>query len=418
MTRELIGQVVLDQWEKITKRDIGIPREINLDRLLNNDRIIAISGVRRSGKTTLLLQILRKLGGGYYLSFDDERLNSFELSDFQTLMEFFLSQKKSRYVFFDEIQNIAGWERFIRRLFDEGYKVFITGSNAKLLSSELATHLTGRYFKVELFPFSFREMLDFYSIEWRKNIFTTEQKAAILEKFDQYLENGGFPEFLKYNDNEVLKRIYEDILYKDLALRYNVRNVKALKELALYLLTNFTSQISYKSLAQILKIKSHTTVQEYISILQEAYLFFELYKYDFSLKQQFTSQRKIYAIDNGLRNNIAFRFSSDRGKLLENAVFLELKRRGKELYFYKSQNQHEIDFVFYENGQIHCIQVAFSFENPKTLERELNAFYYASQQLPHCNPLIITYDVDDKLTYKNMTIQLKPMWNWALEVYS
>ena len=224
MNRESLEMLVLDQKKLLEKKEHGLARKVELQKLITTKQIAIISGIRRSGKSTLLLQIMQHYEEFSYMNFDDERLINFSVTDFQALLSVFAKFTKSKVVFFDEIQNIDGWERFIRRIFDEGYKIFITGSNAKLLSSELATHLTGRYIKIELFPFSFSEFLSYRNINYQK--LSSSTRSKIMALLDYYLINGGFPEMIKYDDDEFLMRVYEDILYKDLIVRYKIKNVK------------------------------------------------------------------------------------------------------------------------------------------------------------------------------------------------
>jgi len=414
MKKERLEEVVLDQYENLKNKKTGFDRNVDSNKLITTTLITVISGIRRCGKTTLFYQLMQHFDNFYFLNFDDDRLVGFEITDFQELMILFKKQYKSQTVFFDEIQNIKGWEHFIRRLYDEGYKIFITGSNAKLLSSELATHLTGRYLQVELFPFSFQEIVNANKLEYSK--LTTDNKAAILKHFDRYLLTGGFPEWILLQDNEYLKRIYNDILYKDLIVRFGIKNVKAFKELSQFLMTNFCSELSYNSLKTILNFKSINSVKDYISYLEESYLFFEIYKYDFSLKKQFVSNKKIYSIDNGLRNQIAFRFSEDSGKLLENIVFLELKRRGVELYYYKTKNRKEVDFIFYQDGYFQLYQVSYSIKDIKTRQREINALIETNGELPKCRNYIITNTEEGIITEKNIKIEVLPFWKWVLGV--
>jgi len=412
MRRELIETLVLDQNEALKRKEIGIKRNIDFNKLISTNQITVISGIRRSGKSTLLLQLMQEFTEFSYMNFDDERLLNFTVSDFQTLLSVFAKFTKSKVLFFDEIQNIAGWERFIRRIFDEGYKIFITGSNAKLLSSELATHLTGRYIKIEIFPFSFVEFLSFHKVNYHK--LSSSIKSEIIKLFDYYIVKGGFPEMIKYNDDEFLMRVYEDILYRDLIVRYKIKNIKQFKNLAQYLFSNFTNNISYNSLKTTLNIKSATTVQEYISFLEESYLIFELYKYDFSLKKRFISNKKIFTIDNGIRNKVALMFSNDKGRFLENLVFIELKRRKKEIYFYKTAKNLEIDFLYQENKQYYLIQVSYGLEDIKTRQREIKAIVDAASELPCTNNLILTYDEEDTIIEKGVEITILPVWRWLL----
>jgi len=345
-----IQEIVLDQLELFKRKDKGTEREIDFEKCMKLPHIVVISGIRRCGKSTLLKQITEKYDTFYYVNFDDERFIDFSVSDFQNLMLVFNKNYISKNIFIDEIQNIKGWERFVRRLYEEEYKIYLTGSNAHLLSSDLATHLTGRYIKIELYPFSFSEYLRFNVIDY--NSITSEVKSKILQNFDSFLQTGGMPEYAKYKEKEILHRIYEDILYKDLIVKFGIRNINDFKRLSQYLFTNFTGNISYNSLAEILNFNSVTTISEYISYLSEAYLLFEIHKYNASLKKQFTTEKKVYVIDNGIRSAIAFQFSADFGKFLENVIFIELKKRHNEVWYYKTSNNLEIDFLVKTNNEL------------------------------------------------------------------
>nr|MBP7497665.1 ATP-binding protein [Bacteroidales bacterium] len=314
--------------------------------------------------------------------------------------------------FFDEIQNVKGWEKFINRLFGEGKKVFVTGSNARLLSSEFATALTGRHLKVELFPFSFKEYLSYKKFHL-KEFYNTKEKAIIKKNFNQYLEYGGFPEVLKSKDKEELSQIYRDILIKDLIVRFGIKETKAFRELALYLLTNITSNISYNNLKKILAFNSVTTVKNYIDYLEESYLMFTMPKYDFSLKKQIINNRKIYTIDTGLFNAVSFSFSENRGKQLENIVFLELKRKGKEIYYHN--NKYECDFIVRKGSNIQqAIQVSESVYNAYTRERELRGLAEALSVYKLNKGIILTYDEEEEIKYNGYKIMIIPIWKWLL----
>ena len=241
----------------------------------------------------------------------------------------------------------------------------------------------------------------------QKRVFITNTTTEITVNND---------ESKKYNDDEYLMRVYEDILYKDLIVRYKIKNIKQFKNLSQYLFTNFTNSISYNSLKSVLNIKSATTVQEYISYLEESYLIFELYKYDYSLKKQFVSNKKVFAIDNGIRNKVALMFSTDKGKFLENLVFIELKRRNKEFYFYKTRKNLEIDFLYHENNKFHLLQVSYEMSDLKTREREIKAIVDASAELPRTKNLILTYDEEDTRVDNGIEITILPVWKWLLGI--
>lgn len=413
MDSQILQQVVADQRELIHRKNKGIPRQIDIEKQVSSRQISVISGIRRCGKSTLMLQIAGRLKDFHFITFDDERFLNFSLSDFNALLIELQKSYYSENLFFDEIQNITGWERFIRRLHDQDYKVFISGSNSKLLSSELATHLTGRYVKTELFPFAFSEYLALKKTD--PNARSTPGLSLLLRAFDEYLVNGGFPEYLTTSDTGYLGRIYEDIIYRDIIARFAIRNSRGFRNLAQYLFTNFTKETNYNSLAKILGFSSTTSVREYISCLSESYLLFELYRYDNSLKRQFLSNRKIYVIDNGLRNAISFRTGQDTGRMLENLVFIELRRRGNECWFYRTSGGLEVDFFIPENDP-ELIQVCYDLTDPLTRKRETAALETAMAELNIKESVILSYNERSELKTKSGLIRIKPVWEWLLGV--
>ncbi|MBU3924640.1 ATP-binding protein [Patescibacteria group bacterium] len=405
-----LEDIALDQANAFGGKEQGLEREIDFKKFLKTKQIVVVSGVRRSGKSTLLRQISKKIDSFYYVNFDDERLINFKVEDFNNLLIVWKKQFSSKNILIDEIQNVFSWERFARRIHDEGYKIFITGSNAKLLSSELATHLTGRYFKLELYPFSFREVLNFYNVKF--DHLTSDAKAEIFKTFDDYLKNGGFPEYLKHQEAEFIKRAYEDIVYKDIITRFGIRETKPFRQLANFLFANFAKEISYNSLKNILDIKSAVSVKNYIGFLEESYLLFELYKYDFSIKKQLAADKKIYVIDNGMRNNVAFYFSEDRGRLLENMVFLELRRRGREIYYYKDKN--ECDFIIQDKGKIiEAFQVSQEI-NRSNEKREIDGLIGAMEQFNLKTGILLTENMEEERKIGKRKIKIMPVWKWLL----
>lgn len=406
MNIDVLHMVVTDQLERVLTRDEGITRDIDYAKVRRTKQITVITGVRRSGKSTLMLQLARQHKQFYYLNFDDDRLLQFTVEDFGNLMQVFRSMFESEVIALDEIQNVPSWERFVRRIHDEGFKVYLTGSNAKLLSSELATHLTGRYIRIELYPFSLMEVFRFRNID--PTVQSTTAKAKIRKTFLDYLEQGGFPEYLKYQDQEFLKRVYDDIIYKDLIVRYGIRNISGFKKLSQYLFTNVTGEISYNGLKEILGFSSVASVREYISYLSEAYLLFEVYKYDASLKRQYISNKKGYIIDNGLRNIVAFRFSPDTGKLLENLVFLNLKKRYEEVFFYKTRQNLEVDF--YIPAKKLLFQVSHDITNEKTKQREIRSLFAAMQELKVKVSFLFTSGEETVIKDPAGIIHVVPAW--------
>lgn len=407
-----LEDIVNDQRDAFQKKEPGFPRRLNFSQYTGSKQIVVISGVRRGGKSTLLKQLSLKLPNFFYINFDDERLINFSVRDFNDLTIIWRKRLASKYILIDEIQNVPSWERFARRMHDEGYKLFITGSNAKLLSSELSSHLTGRYQKIELYPFSFREMAEYRQVKTQPAL-TSAAKAGILKLFDIYLLRGGFPEYVKYKNSEYLKRIYQDIVYRDIITRFGIKEVKSFRELTNYIFTNFTKELSYNKLKNILGIKTTMSVSNYVGFLEESYLVFELFKYDYSLKKQYVSDKKLYVVDNGMRNETAFYFSGDRGRLLENLVFIELKRRGENLYYFKDKG--ECDFLIQEKNRIvQAIQVSQKID--KTNEkRELGGLSNAMERLRLKNGLVLTENQSEIKTVGPHKIIIKPIWQWLLE---
>ena len=323
MDKNIIKLAVIEQRKIFEKKMEIIKRNIPSD-FLETRKISVISGIRRSGKSTLLKEIAQNFKSYHYLNFEDERFLDFTFRDFNGLYEVFLELYGEQRVFlFDEIQNIFGWEKFARRLFEDGKKVFITGSNAKLLSSELATTLSGRHLKFELYPFSFEEFAAYHNFPVKK-IPDTAEKVSLLKQFSKYLLLGGFPEIVISENIDELRQLYQDILIKDLLVRFGIRETKSFRETALFLLSNISSPISFHKVRNVLGVKSVTTVKNYIDFMEEAYLFFTISKFDYSVKKQIVNERKVYAIDTGIVNSVSFKFSDNAGKILENAVFLRL----------------------------------------------------------------------------------------------
>ena len=422
MKRSLLKEIIIEQQKEIKKKSRGVERaELSqAKKYFKLPHTIIIAGIRRAGKSTLLLQIMDKFykDNYYYFNFEDERLLNFQVEDFNVLYELFLEIKgKKKNFFFDEIQNVNGWENFVRRMQDQRNKFFITGSNASLLSKELGTKLTGRYVYLELLPFSFKEYLFFKKIPFDKNsFFQTAERAKLKRNFNSYLRKGGMPEYLNYKEKEVLARTYKDILYRDIATRYDLKQVRSLRELALYFLSNLSCLFSYNSLKKFLKLGSVNTVKSYVEYLENSFLIFTVNLFSYSLKQQFVAPKKVYCIDNGLANSISFRFSKDKGKFLENLVFLELKRRKKEIYYYKTENNLEVDFLIREGRKIkELIQVTKSLDNFETRERELKSLFVALRELKMKNGLILTEDEEDLIEDGNLKITVLPIYRWLLE---
>lgn len=420
MEKHLIKQILLEQREEIVKifKEKIITREVEKEasKLFESDLIKVIMGVRRCGKSVLAHQLSKDKSYGY-INFDDERLIGVKPEDLNDFLEVLKEiESDFNYLLLDEVQNVEGWELFVNRLRRRGYNIITSGSNSKLLSRELATHLTGRHFGIELFPFSFREFLLYkdFSIK-EEDFYVTEKRARIKRLLEEYLELGGFPEVFKVEaKRNYLRELYDKIVTRDIILRYNVKYAKDLKEIALYAISNFASKITYHKIRNIFEIKSVHTVKNYLSYLEEAYLLFQLSSFSFKLKERFKQPRKIYCIDTGLINALVPKFTQDYGRAMENLVFLELKRQNKEIYFY-SQSNYEIDFLIREDLKIkQLIQVCYSMESGETRKREIKALLKAAKGLKCSNLLIITWDEEREEEINSKTIKFCPLWKWLL----
>jgi uncharacterized protein len=413
--KNLLKSVIFDQqrliWDKsYVRRDFP-------DTLLKSQEIIVISGIRRCGKSTLLNQIRSSSKEQqYYLNFDDDRLVNFHVEDFQILLEVFVELfGEQKHFWFDEIQNIHGWEWFIRRLYDYGYKIFLTGSNATMLSKELGTHLTGRYTRWEIYPFSFLEFLLFQGFSLSKDSFhSTTGKAELRRLFFDFFSSGGFPQFLKYHDENYLKSLFESILYRDVMARNNLTGGQELKELIYLLSSNVAKPYSNSRLAEAVGVKNATTIRNYLEFLQDTYLIFPVSKFDYSSRKQLQNPRKIYFIDNALIRKLGFQFSEDRGRLLENIIFLELRRRGLEIFYHKVKG--ECDFLLREGINVTgAIQVCYHFERKETLDREVKGLAEAMTIHRLDDGLILTDDTEVSIEKEGKKIRIMPAWKWLLE---
>ena len=401
LLEQQIKEVYQYQKKYFEKISTGIQRRLLDDIDLTDSHVKIITGIRRSGKSTLLLQLLEKVGDFNFLSFEDPRLAGFEVSDFFKLERIFQTNNKTGIYFFDEIQNIVGWEQFIRTLHDKKVKAIISGSNASLLSKELGTSLTGRQISYELFPFSYNEYL------------AQCNKKQGLTSFNQYLESGGFPEYLSAGKPEILTQLFNDLIYRDIVVRHGIRNANAVKELGVYLASNIGKEFSYNKLANTFDLGSVNTVRSYLSYFGDAYLFFTVPRFSYSLKNQTKNQKKIYGIDPGLMSNLSLSYSKDKGRILENTVFIDLKRRKKEVFYYR--NKGECDFIVSKNRQIeNAIQVCYEL-NQDNLKRELNGLLEAMDELKLNSGLILTMNQEDQFAENNKKIIVRPVWKWMLE---
>jgi len=418
-----LKQILFDQKkeiEKITSDKTLIERDILAEskKYIKTDLIKIITGVRRSGKSVFSLQLLKDKKFAY-VNFDDEKLFNITSNDLNDVLEVLHEiYPNFKYLFLDEVQNIYGWELFANRCRRQGHNILITGSNAKLLSRELATHLTGRHVAIELYPFSFNEFLKYHHLIYTDDDFyLTEKRAQIKRHLNDYIKNGGFPEALRYIEihNRYLSDLYNTIIGKDIINRYNIRNSKSMKDISIYLISNYGSQISYNKLKNLFDIKSVHTAENYAEYIEEAYLIFQLHRFSFKTKLQLITSGKVYSTDTGLANVISPRSFDNTGRLIENVVALELKKRSKEIYYWRSDQQEEVDFVIKHGLKVvQLIQVSYNIDNINTKERETKALVKAGDELKCDDLIIITWDYEAQEETKGKKIKYIPLWKWLL----
>lgn len=356
-----------------------------------------ITGVRRCGKSTVVqMHFLKK--SAFYLNFEDTSLYGFDTKDFEILneaIEKYSKENSCKYLCFDEIQSVNGWEIFVHRKLEENYLVIVTGSNASLLSWELGTRLTGRHLDYEMFPFSFQEFCVLKKLKVNTN------------SFSKYLTQGGFPEAIKNESDEILQRLFDDILTRDIAVRHSIRDVRTLKILSLYLASNCGNLISGSKLSAQLRIKTNVTILEYLSYLEQCYLFFFVPKFNYSAKAQSINPKKVYCIDTGMIQSVTLSSNADMGRMLENAVFIELRRRTKNIWYY-SESSFECDFLYgHDSIPENAVQVCYELTS-ENREREVRGLVETCRKFPGVKPLIITFNQKDKISYDGMIIEAIP----------
>ncbi len=417
-SKDEIRAMLLEQFNAFWQYDIGVERTqlATVQQAADLPHAVIISGLRRVGKSTLLAQMAHQLGqeSFYYVNFEDERFLGFQAADANDLFSALVETFGERTTFMiDEIQNIPEWERFVRRYMDMGYKFYITGSNASLLSRELGTRLTGRHITIELFPFSFYEYLRFrrHSIPDLQRL-TTIERAQLASELGHYLKSGGIPDALKYPELPLLRTLYDDVIYRDIATRHRIEAVSVLKELAYYLMSNPAALVSFNKLKARFRLGSVNTIKSYIDHLENSWLIFTLTRYDYSVKRQQMSPKKIYSIDTGLSNTIGFGFSPNTGKHLENLVYLALRRQSRELYYYTTANGYEVDFYLPEQCQL--IQVTQHLANPTTREREVRALTDAAKELNISDLLILAEENEDPFKIETLTVKVRSIAEWIL----
>lgn len=355
-----------------------------------------VTGVRRCGKSSLLQMYLQDREF-FYLNFDDSALFGFSSADFPILnsaIETYFQDKETKTLCFDEFQNIDGWESFVNKKLFEGYLVYVSGSNARLMSKELGTKLSGRHLDSELFPFSFPEFLAFFS---KGNRGTASP--------DDYLRLGGFPEYLTYRNEEILKTLVDDVLTKDIAVRYGIKDLVSLKALARFLASSCGNQISGSRISAQLNLKTKATILEYMGYMEQSYLFFFIPKFDYSPMSQTMNPKKVYCIDTALAQSVSMSITKNKGKLLENAVFLAIRRMTKNIWYYYEQS-FECDFLYgSDNTPEYAVQVCYEL-NDENREREVMGLVSTCRKLNLKNPLIVTLNQNDRIFHDGFIIDV------------
>ncbi|MDD3771057.1 MAG: ATP-binding protein [Weeksellaceae bacterium] len=395
--KSAIKESVFEQKENLHLAQPGLQRESNENLQLSPDFITIITGVRRCGKSTLLLQLLKNLSKDdyAYFNFEDPRIFGFDVNDFPKL-EKVLGNKS--YYFFDEIQNVDKWELFIRKLHDNGKIICLTGSNASLLSKELGTRLTGRNLQYELFPFSYQEFCDL------------KNKERSVVSFDDYLDIGGFPLYIKTGNQEYLHQLFRDILFRDIIVRYGIRNSKIMEGIALFLISNVAKEYSLTNIKNTFGVGSTNSISDYVSWLEDSYLIFTLPRFSWSLKSVAVNPKKIYTIDSGFAQANSLSFSSDKGRLFENAVFIHLRKRKDELFYFKEKG--ECDFVIKrKNKVIEVVQACYDL-NDDNFHQEISGLKEAMDFFNLKKGTLVTRNQTDEWKENEKQINIVSAEEW------
>lgn len=435
MDKEAIKEVIVSQ-NKLFLRKTGLfGRDILADfhsKYGKLKEVIVITGVRRCGKSSLLRLIWDDCKDKenltddqlLYFNFEDERLVGFSKDDFSRLLEAFFELRKENsgrklFLFLDEIQNILYWEKWINRIHEGGrFKVFITGSSSTLLSSEMASSLTGRNVPVWLYPLSFRE----YCVQYKglkisaDSFYDKEWQADANKNLTEYLKLGGMPEYIKTESMELIQEYFENIISRDIVNRYRIKYKQGIKELAHILLSNMGQTQSLSRLGKNIEIKNINTVRNYLKYLEDAFLFFHLPLFSYSYKRQLYNPDKYYTVDIGFFNNIAFKNSANLGSVYENTFFLELKRNSSnEIFYYKTRNNFEVDFAVKRKNEIKIYQVCYDLTGDKVVEREERAILAAMDELKIGFGVIINREMEETKEINGKKIFYYPLWKWLLE---
>ena len=422
MLRDIINKQKGEKDLFLINNYVGRSKDSFGQKWLSSDLIKVVLGPRRAGKSVFSFMMLK--GRPFmYFNFDDEVLATLGgISTDELMQELHAAYGEIKTIFFDEIQNLPNWELFVNRLHRLGYNLVLTGSNAQLLSMELATHLTGRHMPIEILPFDFKEFLN--ANEFKADLsgyLLPEKQGELLKLMDKYLRSGGFPEVVVDNldARDYLDVLLDSLLFKDVIKRHRVKFSTQISNLSVHLINNFASLYTLNKLKKTLNLKSVTTIEKYISYLQESYLLFSLSLFSLKSIERLRSPKKIYVIDNGFITAKAVQNSPNTGKLMENLVFIELVKKGykpnHELFYYKTRNNREIDFVL-KNGTVvtELVQVTYDLTDPEVEEREVKALVEASQELSVTALTVITWNEKREVKKDGLTIHFIPLWEWLV----
>ena len=418
MEKERLKQVLIEQRNDFLKKKQGVEREklTEAGKYLKLPHIYVISGIRRCGKSTLLRQIAAKYYAGnnfYFLNFEDERLYNFNVTEFNRILELQIELFGNHNTFIiDEIQNVNAFELFLRRLSDSGYKFIVSGSNSELLSGELATKITGRHIETILQPFNFREYLRFNKIEIDlKDLYLTEKRATVSRFFEKYFIEGGMPEYLTYKTDEIIARMYEDILIKDIAVRNGITNIVQLRELSRFLITNFGRRFSYNSLQKAISLGSVNTAKNYCSYLEQSYLVISITRFDHSLKKQQRNDKKAYVADHAIIRNVSTQLTKDSGRVLENIAANNLSSENSLFYY---SGKKECDFVAIDkNKKIKLYQICADL-NQDNFKRETSGILEGMKFFQLTEGNILTNSQEEIIENEGRIIHVIPLWKWLL----
>ncbi len=399
-----------------------------INKYLSSNEVIVLKGIRRSGKSTLLINHIRHLNGMgvdkkevLFVNFEDPRfdgeLNSELLEQIFEVYKEFVNNETKPHIFLDEVQHVAQWEKWVLTGYElKRAQFYVTGSSSKLLSREFGTALSGRFLAITVFPLSFGEYILFKAQPAPDKVSLITQKMVYKIAFNEYLKGGGFPKACSLDEDLRRQEIimyYETIILKDIVARYNLKNYDSVKKVALYLLSNIGKPFNLNKIRVSLTL-SYDLADKYFEYLKDTFLLFEVFQYDHSLNRQFANRRKVYCIDNGILTNTSFRISEDYGRYLENLVFIELLRKGHEVYFHHGKK--ECDFITKKGLNIsQAIQVCRTLQDEETQKRELEGLKEALETYGLNEGIILTEDEEYEITSEGRQIIVKPVWKWLLE---